>query len=95
MSLKSILGTGAVVAMALTAGIGAASAGGYYHYNNDYGNSYYHAYGSNYSCKQVIVGYRRVKVYYHGSGYGYGYYGGGYKYVREPIYKNVCSYGGY
>lgn len=94
MSRKSTLYVAAGAAIALLAGAGAANAGSYY-YNNDYGNSYYHAYGSNYSCKQVIVGYRKVKVYNSYSGYGYGYYGGGYKYVREPIYKNVCSYGGY
>ncbi|MGE0210351.1 MAG: hypothetical protein AB7S41_01535 [Parvibaculaceae bacterium] len=81
-------------ASTLIAAAGTASAGSYY-YNNDYGNSYYHAYGSNYNCKQVIVGYRKVKVYDSGSGYGYGYYGGGYRYVREPIYKNQCSYNGY
>jgi len=94
MSRKYPLGLLAAAMFALAAGAGTASAGGYY-YNNEYGNSYYHGYGSNYSCKQVIVGYRKVKVYNTGYGYGYGYSGGGYHYVKEPIYKNVCSYGGY
>ena len=81
-------------AVMLLAGTGAASAGSY-HYNSDYGYNAYHAYGSNYNCKQVIVGYRKVKVYKHGGGYGYGYYGGGYHYISQPIYKNHCSYNGY
>lgn len=94
MSHKRVLGLVAGCVFAFVAGTGMASAGSYY-YNKDYGNSYYHAYGSNYHCKQVIVGYRKVKVYKSGYGYGYGYHGGGYHYVREPIYKNVCSYHGY
>lgn len=94
MTRSKLLGLAAVAAITLAGGTGPVLAGSYY-YNPTYEAPYYHGYGSNYACKNVIVGYRKVKVWKTGYGYGYSGYGGGYHYISKPIYKYICKYSGY